>query len=179
MKMEQIEVKDSHRLINAGSIILISCRYADTKTVTPIAWHAPMSGTPKLIGVAIAKKHFSMELIEKSGSYCINLPEYSLLEQVKYCGSVSGKNVDKFSESGLTYADCTNIDNVYIPECAARIECEIQEIISLGDHNLAVGLVRSAWCTEGIMTGNKTIDIKKCSLVQHLGGDVFGTITEV
>jgi len=179
MKMEKIDVKDSHRLINAGSVILISCRYNEMKTVTPIAWHAPVSGSPKLFGVAVAKKHFSMELIERSGSYCINLPEYSLLEQVKYCGSVSGRNTDKFTESGLTYADCTDIDNIYIPECIARIECEIQEIIPLGDHNLAVGLVRSAWCNEGTMTDNETVDIRKYSLVQHLGGEFFGTIAEV
>ena len=176
MNMINVEVKDSHRLINAGSLILVSVSYEEEKTVTPIAWHAPISGTPKLVGVALAKKHFSTELIQKAGSYCINIPILAHLEDVKYCGKVSGRDVDKFSESAFAGETCTTIDNLYVAQCPARLECAVEEIISLGDHNLIVGEVKGAFCADDFLTEENTIDVKKYQVIQHLGGNDFGTI---
>lgn len=168
--MIQMEIKDSHRLINAGSVIVITAQDNERKTITPIAWHMPVSGSPKIFAIALALKHYSLELIESSFAFCINVPEYDLKEKVIYCGSVSGRDENKVLKSGLSTNSCEMIDNFYISECFGRIECEVKDIIAVGDHKLVLGHARSAWCREGIMTEDQTIDMSKIDLLQHLGG---------
>ena len=171
-----IPIKDSHRLINAGSLILVSVSSGNRSTITPIAWHMPVSGTPKLVAIALAAKHFSLELIETTRCFCINLPDHTLLDRVLYCGSHSGRNVNKFVETELTAARCNTIDCLRVEDCSAHIECMVSDIIPAGDHKMVIGEVTAAYCLKEIWRDDGTLDPEKLSLIQHLGGTAFGTI---
>jgi len=52
---------------------------------------------PVILGIAIAKPRYSHELITATREYVVNLPTSSMVETVDRCGSVSGRDVDKFA----------------------------------------------------------------------------------
>ncbi|HAV43597.1 TPA: hypothetical protein DCX15_06255 [bacterium] len=54
-----------NRLINSGNLILVTSSYKDKANIITLAWHSPISIKPPIIGISVAKTHFSSELILK------------------------------------------------------------------------------------------------------------------
>lgn len=171
-----IAIKDSHRIINAGSLILVCSSFENRSTISTIAWHMPVSASPKLVAIALAHNRFTLELLEQSQAFSINVPTMDLLEAVKYCGSKSGRDVNKFKETGLTPVLCQEIQGNYIDECIANIECSLYNIHDAGDHKIVVGKVEAAHTESGFLTKENVIDLDRTKLIQHLGGKHFATL---
>ena len=74
----------------------------------------------------------------------VNVPGKELLEAVRICGSLSGRDGDKFARAGL-HAEKSNVVNaVGVRECGARIECRMDREIPFEDRTWFVGTVVSA-----------------------------------
>ena len=178
-KKLNIPTTNSHRIINAGSVILLTASTSYSTTITTVAWNMPVSNSPKLIAVSLEVSRFSLEIIEESLSFCINLPESSLLEQTLFCGTHSGRDVDKFRETGLTPVKCSQISTCYIDECIAHIECSVRNIHNSGDHKIVVGEVAASYINENVLNQNGVIDIENFQLIHHLGGNNFGILNKL
>ncbi|UCC28604.1 MAG: flavin reductase family protein, partial [Candidatus Bathyarchaeota archaeon] len=70
--------------------------------IITLAWAGTVCSDPPMVGLGIRPHRYSYDLIEKSGEFVVNLPTVRILREVDFCGMVSGKEVDKFSQTGLT-----------------------------------------------------------------------------
>lgn len=175
---KEINIEDARRLINAGNLILVTTADEEKKNVATIAWHMPLSSEPPLIGIALAKEHYTSELIMVSEEFTINIPNWPLLQKVIYCGSVSGREKDKFGDTGFTPEPPVKlVEAPRIKECIGAIECELYETKELGDHYLFIGQPVYAEAEEELF--NDTVwDSAKAELICHLGGKYFFKSTE-
>jgi len=172
MKQEVAKAQSS-RLINPGMVILVTAGYKDKSTITPCAWHLPISKEPPSLGVALAKKHFSSELIKKSEEFIVNIPDWNLLDKLIACGKCSGREIDKFKESGLTSARANTLTRTpVIDECIGNIECSLFDVKDVGDHFLFFGEIIYAQAKQDYFAGGFW-DTKKCDLIFHLGAKYF------
>lgn len=105
------------------------------------SWHTPLAFEPFLYGVVLDKDRFTLELIRKSGVFCINFLPYKLKDAALFCGTQSGRHIDKFKESGLKTQECDKIDCTRLKDAAAFLECELVNEVGIGDHVLIVGKV--------------------------------------
>lgn len=161
------------RLINCGQVILVSCAYQTKTNIVTCAWHMPLSRKPPLLGIALAKTHFSSELISKSKEFIINIPDWVLLNKVMFCGSISGRSSDKFKEAGLVSQGASVLKKaVKVKECIGSIECSLIETKEVGDHCLFIGEVVEAEA-EGSYFINDFWDTSKVGLIFHLGAKLF------
>ena len=94
---------------------------------------------PVILGIAIAKPRYSHQLISATREYVVNFPPSSLVETVDRCGSVSGRNVDKFAAFQLTPVPATHVRPPLIAECPLNVECRVIGIQEIGDHDLFLG----------------------------------------
>ena len=179
MKKVSVKTSKANRLINYGTVVLVTSSAGGKDDITPVAWNTPLSHDPMLVGVSVAKKHCSHELIDKSGEYVINVPSAEMLPKVAYCGSVSGRSVDKFKESGLESQAAKTVSVPLISECIAHIECRVIQKIGVGDHTLFVGEVKAASAAEGFLNKDFVPDVGRFRTLQHLGGAEFGTLKGV
>ncbi len=179
IKKIDIPIDRSNRIINAGSVILLTATNSESNTISTIAWNMPVSKSPALIALSISNKGYFLELINQSKSFCINLPEMSLLNKVRFCGSCSGRDIDKFKETGLTPVKCREISTFYIEECVAHIECGLTEIIESGDHKVVIGKVLSSYINESLFNEDNVIDLRLIQPIHHLGGTHFGTLNKM
>ncbi len=97
--------------------------------------------SPVIVGIAIAKPRYSHELISASREYVVNLPTVAMMEVVDRCGSVSGRDVDKFARFSLTAVPAEKVRPPLIGECPVNIECRVIGIQEIGDHDLFLGEV--------------------------------------
>jgi flavin reductase (DIM6/NTAB) family NADH-FMN oxidoreductase RutF len=97
---------------------------------------------PVILGIAIRPATYSHGLISGTKEFAVNLPTVDMLEKVDRCGMVSGRSgKDKFREIGLTPVPSTRIRPPCIEECPVNIECEVMDILRVGDHDLFLGNV--------------------------------------
>jgi flavin reductase (DIM6/NTAB) family NADH-FMN oxidoreductase RutF len=178
--MREVTVPDPeiYRLLHPRPVVLVSCVDPNTgkPNIITVAWSLPLSVNPPLVGISIALKRYSHELIQKSGEFVVNIPTMEILEKVAGCGSVSGKNVDKFSRFGLTPKQARVIKAPAIEECVAYLECKLIDAVKTGDHTFFVGEVVAAYAEEGVFESGM-IDLKKVRGVYHLGGRVYCTVS--
>lgn len=171
MKTE-ISKDRANRIINAGQVVLVTCAYKDKANIITLAWTTPLSHKPALLGISVAKTHLSAELIRKSEEFIVNVPGMDSLKSVVYCGTHSGRETDKFKESGLSREKANVlIKTPRIKECMAHLECYLRDIKEAGDHLFFIGEVVYACAEEDLFKEIWQVD--KTKLIFHLGGKSF------
>ncbi|UCH31401.1 MAG: flavin reductase family protein [Candidatus Bathyarchaeota archaeon] len=98
---------------------------------------------PPCVMVGIIPENLTCELILKEREFGINIPTKDQLDIVRICGSVSGRDEDKFEKAGLTPQEGKVISSCLIQECPVSIEClVVHEIDYLGTHRWFVGQIK-------------------------------------
>jgi flavin reductase (DIM6/NTAB) family NADH-FMN oxidoreductase RutF len=71
----------------------------------------------------IRPQRYTLTFMEKSGYFTLSFFEEKYRKELEYCGSHSGKDVDKIKKTGLTPAT-TNFGNIYFNEARLVVECK-------------------------------------------------------
>jgi flavin reductase (DIM6/NTAB) family NADH-FMN oxidoreductase RutF len=168
---ESIAPNVARRLINHGPIVMVTSEAGGKDNIITVAWNVPLAHSRPLVGVCISKDSYSHGLIERGGEFVINLPTEELIEKIIFCGTVSGRDVDKFKAARLTRVEAEEVKPPLIGECVAHIECKVVDQIDAADHTLFIGEVVAASAERGVL--EETIDLNRIKTVHHLGGDCY------
>jgi flavin reductase (DIM6/NTAB) family NADH-FMN oxidoreductase RutF len=132
---------------------------------------------PVILGIAIRKERYSHQLISETREYVVNLPTQEIAKQVWYCGSVSGRAVDKFAESGLTPLPAQRVRPPLIAECPVNLECRLLSVQEIGDHDLFLGEVVAQHIDEDVLDETGRIAVGKLHGFAFVSGE-FWTLGE-
>jgi flavin reductase (DIM6/NTAB) family NADH-FMN oxidoreductase RutF len=138
--IERRPVTFASRVLMGGPVVLVTTAYRGASNIMPLAWHAPLSSNPPLIGISVERSRYSVDMITHSQEFALNFPTWPLLHHVQYLGAMSGGNIDKFEATQLEVFDAARVSAPLVEGCAAWIECEVQQSIPVGDHVLFIGL---------------------------------------
>jgi flavin reductase (DIM6/NTAB) family NADH-FMN oxidoreductase RutF len=128
---------------------------------------------PIIVGVAIRPATYSHGLISESQEYVINLPPARILEQIDGCGSISGRNVNKFEVFGLTPLPADEVAPPLIEECPVNIECKVISRQTIGDHDLFLGEVVAVHIDEDKLDEAGTIITEKLDMLVYITGEYW------
>jgi flavin reductase (DIM6/NTAB) family NADH-FMN oxidoreductase RutF len=128
---------------------------------------------PVIVGIAIAKARYTHELISRTGEFVVNLPPARLLEKVDRCGSVSGRQVDKFAAFGLTALAATRVRPPLIAECPVNLECRLLGIEEIGDHDLFKGEVLVEHVDEDVLDASGRVQVSKLDPLCYMMGEYW------
>jgi flavin reductase (DIM6/NTAB) family NADH-FMN oxidoreductase RutF len=104
---------------------------------------------PPMIGIGVHPKRYSYALLDEIKDFGVNIPTKELVERLNICGTVSGKNVNKFEKAGLTPMKAKKIKSVLIEEFPVNLEVDKVQKLSLGGcHDWFVGEVVAAYRDE-------------------------------
>ncbi len=170
-----LSVSSSYKLLHPMHTVLVSCidSGGDPNIIT-LAWAMPTSIQPPLVAISIAPRRYSCDLIEETAEFVVNIPTMELLKETLYCGRKSGRNHDKFKETGLTSMPAKKVKPPIIQECIAHLECKLHSQFKTGDHTIFVGRVIKAYVNKGVFADK--YDPGKAKMIYHLGGDNFATL---
>lgn len=84
-----------------------------------IIWKKP------IFTIYVRPSRYTYSLIKESGEFTVNVLPPGMEEVAKYCGSTSGRDVDKFEAKGLTPLPSTQLKTPIIKECIIHFECRI------------------------------------------------------
>ncbi len=111
-----------------------------------------MSSEPPVVYISVRPvgRH-SYHLIKESGEYVINIPSAEQARVVDYCGMVSGSEVNKFEETGLTPVPSSMVKAPLILECPVNIECRVKQVVPLGSHDVFIADVLAVHFNKNIL----------------------------
>ena len=131
-----------YRLLYPMKVVLITAKHEDKESIMPAAWCFPISADPPMFGVSVAKKRFTYSLVKGSEKFAINIPVPEMKEGIVKCGTTSGRDTDKFAETGWKKEE-GKLGIPLVGECSASIECILDREIEIGDHFVLVGKVEN------------------------------------
>jgi len=154
-------------------VVMVSCGTMENANITTIAWTGIINSEPPLVYVSIRKTRKSYEIIKEMGEFVINLPDKSLVWETDFCGTKSGKTVDKFKETKLEKEKAKLVVAPLIKNCPINLECKLKEIKPLGSHDMFIGEVLNVNVDEKYKKENGTIDYGNISLLTYMGQEYF------
>lgn len=151
--------------------------------VMTAAFGGIVSASPAAIGISLRKATLTYENIVRSEVFTISIPSENYVKEIDYFGMVSGKNNDKFKDTGLTATKGAHVDAPYVEEFPINIECKLIKIIELGLHTQFIGEIVDVKVSDEIIDEKGNHDIKKMKPISFAGsersyygmGDIVGS----
>jgi flavin reductase (DIM6/NTAB) family NADH-FMN oxidoreductase RutF len=147
---KQVEYADAIRTKYPEQVVIAIARDRNGKdNPVTLGWTMIASGKPPMMAIAVAKSHYSVEAIEHARCFTIAFASSEMAEEALFFGSRSGRDIDKFTESGCRTEPATAIASVLLADAVANFECTLEAQMPVGDHIIYVGkVVASHICTE-------------------------------
>lgn len=152
--------------------IVVSCGDMENSNILTIAWTGIPNSEPPLVYVSIRPTRYSYEIIKSTKEFVINIPDENLVWATDFCGTKSGKEIDKFKEAKLNKEKCKFVNAPAIEECPISLECRVKEIKELGSHHMFIGEIISVNAKEEIIENGK-INLPKANLLTYLGQEYY------
>lgn len=113
-----------------------------------LGWNMPTSHSPPIAAISIGITRYSHQLIHESQEFVLVFPSYEMQDQVMYCGTYSGRNVDKFQQTGLTPVPAKFVQPPLVKEAVVNMECRVIGELRTGDHTLFAGEILTAYISD-------------------------------
>jgi flavin reductase (DIM6/NTAB) family NADH-FMN oxidoreductase RutF len=102
-----------------------------------IYWGRPIFIAP------IRRSRYTHGCIKKTGDFTLNVLPRKLADLATFCGTVSGRDHDKFVEANLTSAPSLRVKSPIIEECVLHYECKVVHENAVAPSSLAAEIRRA------------------------------------
>lgn len=153
--------------------VLVSCGTMEQPNLITVAWTGTLCTNPTIVYVSIRPERYSHELIRASGKFAINLTTKKMVKATDFCGVKSGRDLDKFKETGLTPVKGNLIDVPIVEESPLSLECEVIEIKPLGSHDLFMAKVIGVSVEESLMDASGKFRLDQAGLIAYSHGAYY------
>ena len=117
-------VKEVNHLMKKEGLLLVTQGSDKKVNAMTIGWGflGTMWSRPVFI-VAVRLSRHTYKLIEDSESFTVCLPAEEMSEALTVCGTMSGRDMDKLKQLGLSLEKGVKVATPYIKECPVHLEC--------------------------------------------------------
>ena len=118
---------------------LVSCGSPDGKSnLITVAWTGTICTNPPMLYISVRPERYSYDLIKETMEFTLNLTTAAMARATDWCGVRSGRDYDKWAETGLTPESGVKVSCPSVAESPLSIECRVKEILSLGSHDMFI-----------------------------------------
>lgn len=154
--------------------VMVSCkRQGEKPNIITVAWTGTVCSSPAMVSISVRKERYSYEIIKETGEFVINLATKDLVRALDYCGVRSGRDVDKYKETGLTVLASKEIAAPGIMESPVNLECRVTEVKPLGSHDLFLAEVLSVTIEDRYMNDDGKFELNRSGLITYSHGEYF------
>lgn len=140
--MEKVSWKPG-TLVYPVPAALISCGSVDrgNANMLTVAWIGTVCTNPAMLSVSIRPERHSYPIIMEEMQFTVNLTTVDMVRATDWCGVRSGKDYDKFRETGLTPLPGIVNTCCMVGESPLSIECRVKDVMHLGSHDMIIAEV--------------------------------------
>ncbi len=141
--------------------------------IVTIAWVSLLTSQPPTLGISVGTRGYSGEAIKKNKDFTVNIATVGIMTEADFCGLRSGKDIDKFSETGLTRMPSKVVQSPIIKECPLNLECKLTDWRIIGRTNHFVGEIVETHADTALLGDTSdigSIDIQAFDPLIYIGG---------
>ena len=106
-----------------------------------VAWTGTICSDPAMCYISVRPERHSYPLLIKNMEFTINLTTVDMARATDWIGVRSGRDYDKWKETGLTPIPGEKVSSPTIEESPLSIECRVKSVTDLGTHHMFVAEV--------------------------------------
>lgn len=133
-----------------------------------VAWGGVCSSQPPALAISLRKSRYSYDNIMHRQAFTVNVPRAAQAIIADYCGMVSGRNTDKFTQAKITAVRSEKVDAPYIQEFPMIIECKLIGQTDVGIHTHFIGEILDVKIEETMLGEDDLPDILKIDPIIYL-----------
>jgi len=138
-----------------------------------LAWSGIVCSKPPMLSIAVRPERYSYACIKECGEFSVNLPNGKMARIVDWCGVVSGRDHDKFAESGLTPLPGSRISTPIVAESPLSMECKVTQVLELGSHHLFLAEILAVQVSEHLLDSTGRLDLERDNLLAYVHGHYY------
>ena len=154
-------------------VVMVTCGSMEKPNIITLAWAGTVNSEPPMLSISVRKSRYSHSLIRERGTFGVNLVSQGLCWETDYCGVKSGRDVDKFKDTGLTCVASPELSIPMIAEAPVHLECKVREVLELGSHDLFIADIAGVQVAEALMDRKGAVDMRKADLVAYNHGEYY------
>lgn len=160
--------------------VMVSCgREGERPNIITVAWTGTICTNPPMLYISVRPQRYSYDILCETGEFVLNLTTKKLAKATDYCGVRSGRDVDKFKETGLTAVPALHVKSPMIAESPVNIECRVTEKKELGSHHMFLAEVLAVHVDEGYLDEKGRFRLNESGLMAYSHGEYLGLGKEI
>jgi len=171
--MAKISFKPGNMLYPLPVVMVSVADQAGHTNIITVAWAGTVCTNPPMVSISVRPSRYSYHMIEETGEFVINLTTRALAYAADYCGVKSGRDVDKWKETGLTPVKSDIVKAPCIAQSPVNIECRVLRKEQLGSHDLFLAEVAAVHADEQYMDEKGGFHLEKANPVVYSHGGYY------
>ena len=159
-------------MINPLPAVLVTCGDTPEKwNMITVAGTGTICTDPAMCYISVRPERASYPVIERTMEFTINLTTEEMARATDWAGVRSGRDYDKWKETGLTPIPGEKVKSPTIEESPLSIECRVKRIERLGSHSMFIAEVLGVRADSRFIdkeTGK--FDLEKAGLIAYSHG---------
>lgn len=155
--------------------VIVTCGESIAKSnMLTVAWVGTICSDPAMCSISVRPERHSYSLIKENMEFTINLTTEEMAKATDWAGVRSGREYDKWKETGLTPVNGVTVKCPHIDESPLSIECRVKSIIPLGSHDMFIAEVMNV-IADSRFIDSKTgaFDLQAAHLINYSHGHYY------
>jgi flavin reductase (DIM6/NTAB) family NADH-FMN oxidoreductase RutF len=152
---------------------MVTCSFEGKDNVFTVAWTGVLNTQPPKTYISVRPTRYSYELIKNSGEFVINLTTTDMVRAADWCGTYTGRKVDKFAKHNLEKIKAEHVSAPILAQSPVALECKVCEVVSLGTHDMFIADIVGVQVATALMDRKGAVDMRKADLVAYNHGEYY------
>jgi flavin reductase (DIM6/NTAB) family NADH-FMN oxidoreductase RutF len=137
--MQELDWDRALTLLSPHNYALLSTQESGGRAnLMGLGWWTVVSWSPPKVVVSVGQGQHSRECLDQVPEFVLNFPNAAQAKGAWLCGTVSGRDGDKFRMAGFTPLPSTQVRPPRVDGCTVAFECRVTQRIVSGDHVLYI-----------------------------------------
>ena len=159
--MGKVDFKPSNKLYPLPAVMVSVRDKEGNDNIITVAWTGTVCTNPPMLYISVRPERHSYKALHETGEFVVNLTTEKLAKATDFCGVRSGRDMDKFEQTGLKKGE-------------VNIECRVREEVPLGSHTMVIADVVHVTVDDSYMDERGTFHLEKAAPIVYSHGTYFG-----
>ena len=172
--MGKRQFKPGNLLYPVPAVLVSAADKDGNSNLITVAWAGTICSDPPMLSISVRPERYSYHMIRETGEFVVNLTTEELVRAVDFCGVKSGRDTDKWKETGLTPEKASVVNVPLVRQSPVNLECRVLRVDELGSHHMFIAQVVAVDVDEKYMDEKDQFHLSAAKPLAYSNGRYYG-----
>ena len=172
--MGKRQFKPGNLLYPVPAVLVSAADKDGNSNMITVAWAGTICSDPPMLSISVRPERYSYHMIRETGEFVVNLTTEELVRAVDFCGVKSGRDTDKWKETGLTQEKASVVNVPLVRQSPVNLECRVLRVDELGSHHMFIAQVVAVDVDEKYMDEKDQFHLSAAKPLAYSHGRYYG-----